>query len=360
MRKEQRTSALRSATIAAGLLVAASAHGQSSVTLYGILDAGILYTNRSVDPTTGASAGKRIAFTDAGMTASRIGVKGVEDLGGGLHAEFVLESGIDLGNGGYNLSNGNFFGRQAWVGLDNPYGNVKLGLQYSPFMLAAVQADPRGGALFGDSGVSYVGNVFGTGIFTPNAISYTSPRIAGFQASGLMSLGNAPGSALAGRAFSASITYGFNDLFIAAAIYDGKPGSTTNTPVPTSVPFDGRLLGAKYSFGSLSVMATFTKVKIAGALNDNVYTTGFEYVATPGVIVNGNVSYSSDRNHTYNHSILAGMGLEYGMSKRTWLYAQAALVDNHGAMNTGIAISGSLYAPPGRTVGVDVGIRHSF
>lgn len=360
MTKQGRTAARHSATLAAGLAFAASAHAQSSVTLYGVLDASILYTNRTLDHKTGGNAGRTFGFADAGNSASRIGLRGVEDLGGGLRAMFALESGINVGTGGYNISNGNFFGRQAWVGLDSPYGTVKLGLQYSPFLIAADHLDPRGGALFGSSAVNYVDNVAGTGIFTPNAVSYTSPRIAGLQARALLSLGNAAGSFQAGRAYSASIDYELGGLSVAAALYDSNAGSTANTPIPTTVAFEGRIIGAGYRFGPVTAKASFANYKVAGGFNSNVYTAGFEVLVTPAVIVNGSVGYTSDRNHTANHSILAGLGAQYGLSKRTWLYAQAALVDNHGAMNTGVGISGALHAPRGRTMGADIGIRHAF
>ena len=112
----------------AGLALGASAacapalaHAQSSVTLYGILDAGITFVNN----TGGAHVWK---FDDGISYGNRIGFRGVEDLGGGLQAVFVLESGFRLGTGQY-LFGGAEFGRQAYVGLKNAWGTLSFGNQ---------------------------------------------------------------------------------------------------------------------------------------------------------------------------------------------------------------------------------------
>jgi len=91
-----------------------------------------------------------------------------------------------------------------------------------------------------------------------------------------------------------------------------------------------------------------------------VYGGGLDYQATPAVDLNGGVWYTSDRNDTANHSLLAAVGASYSLSKATSLYAQVAMVDNHGAMNTGLGINNALYGATGTTVGANVGIRHAF
>lgn len=170
--------------VAAGLLLGTTvlpANAQSSVTLYGVVDAGILYTSKTLDSNTGQNAGRQFSMMTGGMTPSLFGLKGIEDIGGGLKAMFTLESGIDATNGGFADSNGNLFGRQAWVGLASDYGTVKAGLQYSPFVLLLISTDARSVSYFGSGVPVYVGSVFVTGIFNANAISYSNPTIAGFQ-----------------------------------------------------------------------------------------------------------------------------------------------------------------------------------
>src|ERR1700748_1398138 len=73
-----------------------AAHEQSSVTLYGIVDASLIYTSKTLDPATGQNAGHQYSFTDSGLSGSRFGIRGAEDLGGGMRAIFQLESGISV------------------------------------------------------------------------------------------------------------------------------------------------------------------------------------------------------------------------------------------------------------------------
>ncbi len=99
----------------------AVSHAQSSVTLYGILDAGITWVNN-----TGGS--HVVKFDDGISYGNRWGLKGTEDLGGGLSAVFVLENGFHLGNGQTGFG-GAEFGRQAYVGLSNKWGTLSFGNQ---------------------------------------------------------------------------------------------------------------------------------------------------------------------------------------------------------------------------------------
>ena len=163
-----------------GLAIAASlgatsgmAHAQSSVTLYGC-SMPPCSTNKSLNTRTGANDGHKFAMVDGAAAASRFGLRGVEDLGGGMKATFVLESGIDIPSGALGNSNGNLFGRQAWIGLSGNFGAVKAGLQYSPFVLSLIGTDPRDVAYFGSGAVIYVDSVLVTGLFNQNAVSYTA------------------------------------------------------------------------------------------------------------------------------------------------------------------------------------------
>jgi predicted porin len=338
---------------------------QSTVTLYGIVDAGIVYVSKTPGSTPGQNAGSQIALNDSGIQASRFGLRGSEDLGGGMQAKFDLESGINVANGGYNNSNGNLFGRRAWIALDGRFGEIKAGLQESPFFLATYATDPRSDSLFGSGLVNYVDNVIATGINNSSAVSYTSPSIAGFVGSVMLALGGEPGNFQAGREYSASLQYANGPLLINAGIYDGNSGGAVQTqvPVPSTYEFEGRTLGAAYKFGALTAKASFVNYKVAGSFNNNVYSGGLDYLVSPDVDVNGGVWITSDRNHTANHSILAALGTYYFLSKTTTLYAQVGVVNNHGLMNTGLSVSNSnnsLYEAPGTTIGANIGIRHTF
>jgi predicted porin len=349
------------ATGVALLLSWGTAHAQSSVTLYGVVDGGLLYTSKTLNPANGQNAGSTWAMYDGGLSPSRFGFRGVEDLGGGLKASFDLESGIDIANGGFNNSNGNLFGRQAWIALDSNFGSLKAGLQFSPFFYAVDLTDARSFSLFGSGLVPYVGSVLATSILNSNGVSYTSPTIAGFKGSAMLALGGQAGDFQASRQYSVSLSYTHDNLLLEAAFYDGNSGPSPS-PLPSTVAFEGRMLGAAYKFGNLTAKASFVNYKVAGSFDNNVYSGGLDYLVRPDIEINGGVWVTSDRNNTTNHSLLTSVGAMYYLSKATTLYAQVGVVNNHGAMDTGLSVSslGALYGVKGTTTGVNVGVRHSF
>ncbi|WP_414694390.1 porin [Paraburkholderia sp.] len=348
---------------AAGLMGAATvASAQSSVTLYGIVDASLLYTSHTMNMETGQNAGHQFSFTDSGMTGSSFGMRGTEDLGGGLHALFALESGISVATGQFNNSNGNLFGRQAWVGMESPYGTVKAGLQYSPFFLSLYQTDPRGMSYFGSGLVSYVNNVFVTGLFNSNSLTYTSPEIAGVQAAGMFAMGGAAGDFQAGRQYSASLRYHIAGFTLTGALYSGNAGgSAASTPVPSTVEFVGRTLGASYRFpNSLTISASYALYKVSQSFDNSVYSGGLSYMVLPYLDVDAGVWYTRDGNDSNNHSLMAASGVQFFLSKRTTLYGQFGYVYNHGHMDTGLSINNALFEVAGSTVGASIGLRHLF
>ncbi|WP_322049416.1 porin [Paraburkholderia sp. J67] len=353
-------SCLKLTTCLATFAISTTGHADSGVTLYGVIDTGIMYSSKTADDTTGANTGKQFAMVGAGLVPSVFGLTGNEDLGGGLNASFKLESGVSAANGGFADCNGYLFGCQAWVALGGQFGTVKAGLQYSPFFLALYASDPRSFTLFGSSLVNMVDNVLATGIYNANAVSYASPVFGGLQASVMYALGGKGGDFQAGRQYSASLSYTHGGLMINAAIYDGNSGGTVQTPFPSTQAFLGRTIGAAYKFGMLTAKLAFVNYKTAASFNNNVYSGGLDYLITPTIAVNGGVWITSDRNHTSNHSVMGAVGGEYFLSKRTTLYAQIGAVDNHGAMNTGLSINGPLYGVEGTTVASMIGMRHSF
>nr|WP_091997224.1 porin [Paraburkholderia lycopersici] len=344
----------------ASVLFAGAAHAQSNVTLYGVIDGGLLYTSKTLDPATGGNAGKQFSFVDSGTAPSQFGLMGTEDLGGGLKAEFRLESGFSVANGGFNDSNGNLFGRQAYVGLANRFGELKLGLQFSPFFLSLYDLDPRGLSQFGSGLPIYLDHVLGTGVFNANAVSYSSPVVAGFSGRAMFSFGGVAGNFQSGRQYSVSLKYDNGTFMVEGAFYDGNSGGSVNTAPPTNVAFEGRMLGASYKIGKLTAKASFTNYKVAGGFDSNVYDAGLDFLALPDLDLNGGVWYVSDRNATTNHSVMGALGAQYFLSHRTTLYGQVAVVNNHGAMDTGLSVNNALFSPSGTTTGVNIGVRHVF
>lgn len=348
------------ATICSMTVVTAS-HAQSSVTLYGITDASILYTSKTFNLSTGAIEGRQFSMQSAGENATRLGLRGIEDVGGGIAAIFNLESGIDISNGGYANSNGEFFGRQAWVGITGGFGTLTAGLQFSPFLLSIFSIDSRGLKQYGSGLITYVDNVIVTGLFNPNSVMYTSPEIAGVQARAMYAFGGTPGNFKAGEQYSGSLSYHYRGLLLTGAMYSGNSGGAAAViPNPSTVAFAGRNIGASYSFDRLSIKAAYTLYKVAGSFDNRVISGGLTYSFTPAISIDGGAWYTHDGNNSNNHSILGSLGVDYFLSKRTTLYTQVAFVNNHGLMNTGLAINGALFGVPGSQVAADVGIRHSF
>jgi predicted porin len=209
--------------------------------------------------------------------------------------------------------------------------------------------------------VLYGDNAAFTGVVNSNALAYNSPKMAGFEGSAMFAPGGVASDFQAGKQWSASLKYGNGSLMVNASIYDGNPGGTP-TPVTTTLGFLGRTVGIAYRIGSLTARASFVNYKVAGSFNNNVIGGGLYYFALPDLEFNGGVWVTSDRDKTSNNSLMAAIGANYSLSKRTQLYVQFASVDNHGAMNTGLSVTARslLNEVPGTTFAANIGIRQSF
>lgn len=219
----------RQQAMLAGLVLLAlpSARADSSVTVYGIVDGGLTYANNQL--------GSRYIHTHSGkLSGSRLGFRGMEDLGGGLKAVFVIEQGFNLVNG--SLQQGSrAWGRQAYVGLQSDqYGRLTLGRQYSPFELYV--GFLSAGLRFGTSLVTdpFDLNMLGGSVRFNNSLVYESPRIAGFTYSMQYALSEqAKTTAGTGfknnREYGAAIKYESKDLRLGLGYgrLDG-PNSATN------------------------------------------------------------------------------------------------------------------------------------
>jgi len=137
--------------VAASIVVAGAAHAQSSVTLYGIIDTSIVYSNdaRKNPANPSAGSGSQWQVFAGSIYVPRFGLRGSEDLGGGLSAIFQLENGFNSVNGTFK-NGGDLFGRQAWVGLGAArYGTLTLGRQYDFMVTYLTPLSATGSAGFG-------------------------------------------------------------------------------------------------------------------------------------------------------------------------------------------------------------------
>jgi len=190
---------------------AISAHAQSSVTLYGTLDAGLVYSNNQLGHSNWQQASGSVSNT-------YFGLRGSEDLGGGLHAIFTLENGFNLNNGRFTQSN-TLFNRQAYVGLkSDQFGTLTLGRQYDsvvdylgPLALTGTQ---YGGTQFAHP---FDNDNLDNSFRINNSIKYQSTNYAGFKFGAMYGFSNAAGQFSNNRAYSVGASYNYGPLNVAAA-----------------------------------------------------------------------------------------------------------------------------------------------
>jgi len=210
---------------------ATASYAQSSVTLYGIVDAGFTYT-------TNIGGNANYALTSGNIQQSRWGLRGAEDLGGGLRTIFTLESGFDVTNG---QQNGALFSRQAYVGLaHDQYGTLTLGRQFDSVVdyvgpLMAV----------GTWGGTYMAHVLdndnGNATFSiNNSVKYRSANYSGFEFGGLYGFSNQAGGFANNRTYSAGASYSYGGLLLGAAYLQAQGlnrnanGSLQGAPLATT------------------------------------------------------------------------------------------------------------------------------
>ena len=200
--------------IALALLAATgAASAQSTVTVYGKIDLGLVIDS-------GAAAGKSVRLSSGVTGGSRLGFKGTEDLGDGYKAGFVLETGYcaDSAAGAPNFCTGSnqFMGRQAFGSLSGAFGNLSGGRQYSLGYLNLTTIDP-----FGTGYAAQVNNIVdAAGVRLNNAVHYTTPSLSGLTASAEVALGETTGNWKSGRVLGGSVNYAAGPAYAGFSFYD--------------------------------------------------------------------------------------------------------------------------------------------
>jgi predicted porin len=212
--------------LAATALACQAASAQSSVTLYGLISTGIVYANNQKG--ADKQGHSTWQFASGPMQTPRWGMKGVEDLGGGVKAIFTLENGYNVGNGTLSQG-GREFGRQAFVGLSSDtFGAVTFGRQYDEAVTLCVFSSAcqfaAYGAHIGDSD-----NVFDT-FRINNAVQYKSIDYRGFQFEGLYGFSNKAGGFSDNNAYSAGAQYRNGPLSLGAAYLQVNNPNDVNNP----------------------------------------------------------------------------------------------------------------------------------
>jgi predicted porin len=199
-------------------LGAVPAFGQSSVTLYGVVDDSFIY--QSSQTSLGSTSGGRsnLKMVSGIWWGDRWGVKGSEDLGGRTKASFQLESGFNIATGGQQFSNA-MFGRQAWIGMSNPdYGSFSAGRQYTPYYTLVTA--PYGPTVWLTGGIgAHPGDLdhMDLDYRANNSLVYVSPKFYGVTVGASYSLAGVPGSVNQGSTWSGALQYASGPLGIGAA-----------------------------------------------------------------------------------------------------------------------------------------------
>lgn len=331
--------------IATLMAVAEAAHAQSSVTLYGRIDAGLEYLTGAPtgqNPATGASTGSSHRFrAESGDWGTSLwGIKGVEDLGGGNKALFHLEGAFNTMTG-QGPSNSGLFDRYATVGLSNDtFGTVLLGKEL--FISNGVwDFDP-----FGQSNWSSASLVRGRNWnHSSNNISYQSPNIGGFDVSAQYALSNATnwngnGSTGQGRADGVQVTYSL-PIVQFRAIYDewrDPANGTLDDVFNYSREYFG---GVNIFLGQFKIQAVYQQAHSStGAKSGGITTTqqewgGVTWQATPAAALVA-AAYHVNANNGGGNATIYTVGGTYNLSKRTLLDIQIATARNSSHANFGL------------------------
>ncbi|WP_144142271.1 porin [Paraburkholderia sp. BCC1884] len=370
------------------------AHAQSSVTLYGLIDEGLTFTSN-------AGGHQQYAMSSGELHGSRWGLRGAEDLGGGMKAIFTLENGFDLGTGKAGQG-GLEWGRQAFVGLSSPWGTLTFGRQYDS--VVDYMTPISSGSLWGGYLTSHPGDLDNTinTQRTNNAIKYKSLSYSGFTFEGVYSLGGVAGDFTQNQIFSLGAGYVGAALNLAVAylnirnpnasfygnsvatltagvdnetspVYSGFASAHTQQIIAAAgaYTFGSATLGMLYTntkYGSLSgITNTLNPAGLSGSVSLNDFEVNFRYMFTPAAYAGVTYNYTDASSIAgksgakYNQVGLAG---HYLLSKRTDLYIIGVYQKASGTQSNGkTAVASITTLTPSATDhqgAVRIGICHTF
>lgn len=363
---------MRTSQLAAAILAAAPTFAVAqSVTIYGVVDTGVEFINHV--GTASDSVTRMPGLT--GTVPSRWGMRGSEDLGQGLKAIFVLESGFSPDSGVSNQG-GRLFGRQALVGLSGSWGQLTLGRQYTMTFWANLEADMLGPNVFGsasldsymansraDNAIAYKGT-FG-GLTVGATYSFGRDGVnAGPSPAGTNCAGENPADARACREWSVLLQYDARRWVVNAA-YDslrGGPGAFAGLT-------DSGLRDDRLSLNGFVRIAD-SRVGLGWIRRDNrgsptprsdLFYGGVSYAVTPAVSVDAE-AFNLRFHNSSNKSWLFAARVTYAFSHRTSVYATLGFIDNggHAALSVSNGQAGANPAPGTNQSGAMLGIKHIF
>ena len=331
--------------IALAVLAASGvASAQSTVTLYGIADVWFGSTkNEGL-----ANPSRQTMVGSGGVDESRFGLKGSEDLGGGLKANFVLEQGFNIDNGSQATA-GQAFSRQAYVGFSGGFGEAKIGKVATAYDDISGATRPAfNSALSPDSNVWVSHSAYN---WNPsNSLYYATPSMSGFSGAASYSLGeNKTAATSAGKVASFNVKYEGGPVYAGLAYQTEKANGAAETAKFTR-------LNGSYDLGVVKLLAGYGHVASpVGAVGSktNEYEIGADFPVSSALTLSGGYAFSKTTDLGVGVADTKRNGFSvaavYALSKRTFLYGgvQAAKTKQDGAAD----VKSDLYG---------IGIHHAF
>ncbi len=331
----------KTVTLAALLAATAGASAQSNVTLFGVIDANIGWGKGSLTTL------KRVG--NSGLLGSRLGVRGTEDLGGGLKAGFVVETGFNNDDGSA-ASPTVFWNRQSLVSLSGSWGEVQLGRIYTPTFMVHATYDafgPQGVAaqqvLFGSMEVSQPANIRAN-----DAVNYNSPKLGGLFSVQAMVTDHSTPNHYSG--IRANLSTGG----LSADLAVGRYGN------PTIGDLKSVTLGARYITGPFKLYALHDRAD-SGTGSDSKGTQvsmGYVMGATELKASIARSDFTSAAGASVGTTRRLGLGFTHALSKRSTVYGQVAHLDNSNGAR--MAVNGATTAANQSAKGFDLGFAHVF
>ncbi len=354
---------------------ASSAYAADSVQLYGIVDVGVAHYT-GLKPSTGTGTASFTGLQSGIQSPSRIGLKGTEDLGGGLSAIFNAETGfcaagtnVTGGNSNGYCSAGGFMQRQAYVGLTGNFGTVVGGRLNNPAYTNQIAIDPFG---FG-----MTGNIANTSLLTQNGVAnltradqtlaYITPNFSGFKATLAYTFNVGTATQPIATNGSTSRAYwlsgNYNNGPITAGVDYSQISNMQNFGLSQGAKAKMYDLFGGYDFGIAKVVGLYSNLKADGISgSQKQWLLGATVPVGPGAVLASYSVYKNDMGVSTAQAKQAAIGYTYSLSKRTNLYTSyshisnsngAAIVANSNAStNVGVPNTGSN--------GFALGIRHQF
>nr|WP_043037052.1 porin [Burkholderia thailandensis] len=374
-----------------------AAHAQSSVVLYGLIDTSITYASNQRTHGAGSPGSGGLAVTSGALNASRWGLRGREELGGGLSAIFALENGFSVSNGALSQKGVAMFGRQAWLGLKSKEGGaLTFGRQYDLILDFVTPLGASGPGWGGNLAVHpYDNDDSNRNIRINHAVKYKSPTYRGWTFGAMYGFSNTAGQFGNNAAWSAGLSYANGPLKLGAGylgINRNPNAANANGAVSTA---DGSAtitggsqqiwaIAGRYAFGPHSAGAAWSHSatdRVSGVLQgggivkldgnalvfDNFSVDG-HYVVTPRLSLSAAYTYtmgrfdsrSGETRPKWNHVVAQA---DYAFSKRTDAYLEGVYQHVSGG-NGNPAFNATIWtltpSASGNQVVVALGLRHRF